>query len=394
MISITHKENCCGCTACASVCSHKAIRMEPDGLGFLYPVVDSALCTDCGLCEKVCAFHPSYDKSLNLSHPDIYAVRHRNAEEVATSRSGAMFIALSDYVLANRGIVYGAAFADHFRVVHKRASDVSGRNEFKGSKYVQSDLHGIFGQVAADLREGRTVLFSGTPCQTAGLRSFLRNRRISMELLYLCDVVCHGVPAPYIWRDYIAYLEQKAGQKIVKADFRDKSRLGWGAHKESFCYADGTYQIGDIYTHIFYKHIILRSSCGKCPYTNFTRPSDITIGDFWGSERLDSELNKDDKGLSLVLVNTQKGREWLDLVETEINRFPAVREQCLQPNLQHPSQLHPHTERFTQEYREKGFLYVMKKYGNIGWRYRMERFYRDGKDYLKKGAKFILMRKR
>ena len=232
MIQITDKSKCCGCTACASICPHDAISMQPDTLGFLYPVVDKSKCTDCGLCEKVCAFNEHYDTSLNLPQPDAYAARHKDIREVETSRSGAAFIAISDYILEHGGVVYGAGYADHFRVVHKRATTKEERDEFKGSKYVQSDLTGVFRMVKKDLRDGKVVLFSGTPCQTSGLASYIGNKL--RERLYLVDIVCHGVPGPFVWRDYIAYLEKKQGAEICWVNFRDKQLFGWRAHRETF----------------------------------------------------------------------------------------------------------------------------------------------------------------
>ena len=209
MIKITNLADCCGCTACASICTHDAITMKPDKLGFLYPEVDESKCTDCGLCEKVCAFHDNYDKSMNLPLPDAYAARHKDMREVETSRSGAAFIAISDYIIENGGVVYGAGYTDHFRVVHKRAVTKEERNEFKGSKYVQSDLNNVFRKVKDDLKNGKVVMFSGTPCQTAGLNSYVGKKL--RENLFLVDIVCHGVPAPFLWRDYISYLEKKHG---------------------------------------------------------------------------------------------------------------------------------------------------------------------------------------
>lgn len=237
MIRIEHPEDCCGCTACASICPHNAISMKPDTLGFLYPEVDMEKCVDCGLCEKVCAFNDNYDTSLNLSQPDVYAARHKDMQEIETSRSGAAFIALSDWVIEHGGVVYGAGYTDHFRVVHKRAVSKEERNEFKGSKYVQSDLTGVFRQVKADLKAGLLVMFSGTPCQTAGLNSYIGKKL--RENLYLVDIVCHGVPGPFIWRDYLAYLEHKYGDKICWVNFRDKQLYGWTAHHESFKFVNG-----------------------------------------------------------------------------------------------------------------------------------------------------------
>ena len=211
--------------------------MEPDALGFLYPQVHTDLCVDCGQCESVCAFNDHYDTSLNLPRPLVYGARHKDMSQVETSRSGAAFIAISDHILEQGGVVYGAGYKDHFRVCHKRATTKEERDEFKGSKYVQSDLTGIFRQVKRDLKAGLLVLFSGTPCQTAGLNAFIGKRL--RERLILVDIVCHGVPGPYVWRDYLAYLEKKQGAPIVWVNFRDKQRFGWKAHKESFKFLNG-----------------------------------------------------------------------------------------------------------------------------------------------------------
>ncbi len=367
MIQITDKSQCCGCTACASICAHDAITMQPDAMGFLYPVVDTDKCVDCGLCEKVCAFNDHYDTSLNLPQPDAYAARHKDMEEVETSRSGAAFIAISDYVLENGGVVYGAGYTDHFRVVHKRAVTREERDEFKGSKYVQSDMNTVFRQVKKDLKDGLTVLFSGTPCQTAGLNSYIGKKL--REHLILVDIVCHGVPGPYLWRDYIAYLEKKQGDKICWVNFRDKQEYGWTAHKETFKFVNGGGKMS--FTYLFYQHIMFRHSCGNCHYCNTKRPSDITIADFWGWEKTDPNINKDDKGVSLILVNTEKGREIFDAVKDRMTVIPAKLEDCLQPNLQHPSVIHPKRMKFEQDYQCKGFEYVMKKYGDMGWRHKV-----------------------
>ena len=175
--------------------------------------------------------------------------------------AGAVFIALSDWILAQGGTVYGAGYADHFRVVHKRAATPKERDEFKGSKYVQSDPGNVFAQVRADLEQGRHVLFSGTPCQTAGLRSVLDLQHAPTEKLWLVDLVCHGVPAPYVWRDYLAYVEHRQGEQALAVDFRDKSRLGWSAHEESFLFPKGK-AIRRTYTDLFNKDIMFRLSCG------------------------------------------------------------------------------------------------------------------------------------
>lgn len=375
MIQVTDKSKCCGCTACASICPHKAIKMIPDGMGFLYPVVDDEKCTDCGLCEKVCAFHPDYDKDNIFVVPDVYAVRHRDMVEVETSRSGAVFIALSDWILGQGGIIYGAGYEDHFRVVHKRATNKNERNEFKGSKYVQSDLRDTFIQIKEDLKQGYKVMFSGTPCQTSGLLSYLKLLRQDTTELYVVDLVCHGVPAPYVWRDYLKYIEKKHHAEVTSVNFRDKSRLGWAAHKESFKLGN-KYVCASTYSDLFGKCIMFRHSCGVCHFANLKRPSDLTIADFWGWEKVDQHINADDKGVSLLLVNTEKGRNLFSEIVNRIHYLKTDTKHCMQPNLEYPSQISPLRAAFEQDFISRGFVYCARKYGDIGLRYRIFCFLR------------------
>lgn len=359
MINVQNKtkSECCGCTACAAICSHEAISMIPDDMGFKYPVVDTGKCTNCGLCIKICAFNRNYKKTDNFSKPKSFGARHRNAEELMTSRSGGVFVALYDWVLKQGGVVYGAGFSGHFRVIHKRASTKEQCREFKGSKYVQSDLDGIFLSVRKDLEQGLIVLFSGTPCQTAGLQSYIGKR--FEEKLFLVDIICHGVPSPYIWEDYLSYLEEKENKKITAVNFRDKKRFGWTSHKESFLF-NNTYTY--TYTYIFYKHIMFRQSCSECPYCNLNRPSDLTLGDFWGWEKTDPLFNLDDKGCSLVLCNTPKGLNLFEAVRAALDVRPAKLEDCMQTHLSKPSSKHPLRIKFEEEYVKLGFEYVLKKY--------------------------------
>ena len=387
MIQIANPQKCCGCTACASICARDAIKMQPDALGFLYPVVDNQKCIDCGLCEKVCSFSGSYNKSLNLDQPIAYAVRHKVMNEVETSRSGAAFIALSDWILRCGGTVYGVGYTDHFRVVHKRATTKEERDEFKGSKYVQSDLNTVFRQIKEDLINGRVVLFSGTPCQTSGLSSYVGKQL--REKLFLVDIVCHGVPAPNIWRDYLDYIEKKEGKKITSVNFRDKNRFGWAAHKESFCFGN-TYTYTYTYTYAFYKHITFRHSCGVCYFANLQRPSDVTIADFWGWENTDETFNADDKGCSLIFCNTEKGNDWFESVKGDLNYISAKLEDCLQPNLKSPSAIHPKRMDFERDYVKRGFVYAMKQHSLMGLNYYFHVYYIQSVSLIKKTIKYIL----
>lgn len=380
MIQITHKEDCCGCTACASVCSHNAITMVPDAMGFLYPKVDTEKCTECGLCEKVCSFNSNYDRSQNLNEPHIYAARHKDIKEVETSRSGAAFIAISDYILNQGGVVYGAGYTDHFRVVHKRAVNKKQRDEFKGSKYVQSDLRGIFSQVKEDLKNGLTVLFSGTPCQTSGLASFI-GKRLRNNLI-LVDIVCHGVPSPYIWRDYLQYIEKKYRQEVIKVDFRDKTNVGWSGHIQSFILKDGSKIENFTYTFLFQKDIMLRPSCQKCHFANFQRPSDFTLADYWGWERLSKDFNKDNKGCSLLLINTEKGLEYFDKIQNQLYYIKTNKDLSIQPNLYKPTEFDCSWENFASLYQHKGFYKAVCRYGNIGTNYLIKRIIRKLKKLI------------
>lgn len=361
---IRNKYNCCGCTACASICKHHAIEMTPDDLGFLYPQVDYDKCVNCGLCESVCSFNDNYDKSLNLETPLAFAARHKNVDEIMKSRSGAVFAAISDFVLEEGGVVYGAGFKDHFQVSHSRATTKTERDEFRGSKYVQSNLSGILSMVKEDLQNGLLVLFSGTPCQTSGVNAFVGHSL--RENLILLDIVCHGVPSPYIWRDYLDYIEKKQGAKLSYVNFRDKELYGWKAHKETFGFENEKGR--KCFNSLFYNHVMFRHSCEKCPFANFTRPSDITLGDYWGWERIDTSFAEDDKGCSLILINTRRGKILFEKIKDDIDFLPTTLEKCSQPNLLYPTKVHPHRDCFEKAYVKYGFQRTMVKYGYLGWR--------------------------
>ena len=360
-----HKDDCCGCTLCSYVCPKKAITMKPDIMGFLYPEVDDSICIHCGLCAKFCVFNAEYKTDENLPAPITFGGKHKNADEVAKSQSGAAFVVLSDYILSQGGVVYGVGYREHFRVAHKRATSQEERDEFRGSKYVQSDMSGVFGSVKADLDDGKIVMFTGTPCQTAAVSSCFA-KHLQRQNLYLMDIVCHGVPGPYMWRDYLDFLEKRQGQKLTKVNFRDKSYKGWHAHIESFTFAK-TKTYTKTYTYLFYTHINLRYSCGNCPYTNLRRTSDITVADFWGVETSKANhLGADNKGCSLFIVNTEKGKSWFHHVEDTLDFERVEPSEIMQPQLCHPAILNKRRDQFEKDYAKHGFEYVRRKYGNVG----------------------------
>ena len=377
MIRVTDKSRCSGCSACYSACPHGAISMRPDALGFKYPVVDGIKCTDCGLCDKVCAFGRPFPE---LKQPVAKAARNIDEGSLMKSRSGAVFPALAEYVISAGGVVYGAAMDADFRVVHKRAATIQEADAFRGSKYSQSDMGDVFEAVKADLKEGLMVLFSGTPCQVHGLRSCvpenLRGR------LVLVDIVCHGVPSPYVWRDYLKYQEESSGGKISEVCFRDKNIYGWNSHKETYR-IDGKLITDTSFTHLFAKDIMLRPSCNVCPYADVKRVSDITLGDFWGWQKAVPGFNDDNRGVSLVLISTAKGNDIFGQCGAELEIRDVRLCDCMQPNLQCPSKAHKDTEAFAADYESKGLLYVMKRYGDKGWRYRVYSTYMNIKTTIK-----------
>lgn len=356
MILFDSKNDCCGCTACMSVCPKNAITMQADSEGFSYPQIDSNLCVDCGACKRVCAFQNGYEKNHSKS---AYAVKHKDTPTRMQSRSGGVFVALSDYILNKGGSVYGAAFADDLSVCHIRATDAQGRDRMKGSKYVQSDVGDCFAKVKADLADGKYVMFSGTACQVAGLKRFLKNCDTSK--LYTCDLVCHGVPSPLIWGEYLLHCEKKFGGKVTKADFRDKS-IGWNTHKESVVINDTKHILRE-YTYLFYEDEIERPSCYHCRYSNLDRPADFTLADFWGIDKVVKDFN-DNKGVSLLLVNNDRAEKLFASVKDDIDFAECDIEKSIRsnPNLSRPSPLPESRQKFWDYYYKKGFEKTLKKY--------------------------------
>lgn len=352
--------NCCGCSACEWVCPHKAIRMVSDSLGFSLPSVNTEDCINCGLCESVCPFFSNNNKHNNDGFPITYAARNKEIHEIETSRSGGVFTALSTYIIDIGGVVYGAAFSNKSVVTHQKAENYIELSKFKGSKYTQSDIKGIISDLQNELSSGRPVLFSGTPCQTSAIRNLMSRKYTN---LYLVDVICHGVVSPKVWSDYIQYIEKKERKKVVKADFRDKSIFGWdGLHRESFIFDNN---IKHTYPVTFYQSFLIRESCSSCPYSSIKRATDLTLGDLWGWEKICSDLNKDKKGISLVLVNSQKGAKLLDNIAKDLHLKEISLDKCMQPNLINPTPRDKFAEEFKDDYVSKGFDYVLKKYYTV-----------------------------
>lgn len=360
MIRIEDPSKCSGCTACESVCPHNALTMKPDILGFLYPEVDFAKCIDCKLCEKVCSFEKPLDRTHE--YPISYLAKHNDEQEVRKSKSGAAFVCLSDIILSEGGFIYGAKLNDEHLVEHGRATNQNERDKFRGSKYIQSDLRGIFKQIREDLKRGKKVLFSGTPCQVAGLKSFIGEKLSSN--LYLIDILCHGVASPNIWQDHINNVEKRKRKKVIQCIPRNPA-FGWYNNVDTLIFEDGTKFNSDYFTgYIYHKWITQRWSCQVCPFTSLNRVSDITLGDAWGANKVAPDFDVNNLGASLMLINSKKGKELFEKGKYLMKYMPVDITKMMQPVLKHPTSLHLQRKLFEEKYEEKGYKYVKFKYLN------------------------------
>lgn len=359
-------KECCGCTACANICPHSAIVMTKDNEGFKYPEIDSSKCIECGFCAKVCSFQNGYDVFEKLNIPDVYAAKHISEKIRSTSTSGGAFTAISDFALDNSGVIYGAKFDNKFNVVHGRAQNSKERDLFKGSKYVQSDLSNIFKDIVRDLKSEKLVLFVGTPCQCGGLRSYLRQKKLNQSNLILIDFVCHGVPSPLIWKEHINFNQKKVGKRIKSYQHRSKVN-GWHTHTELITYENGKSDckstMSQSFKQIVHKNYILRPSCYNCIYTNLKRCSDITIADFWGIQNHMPDFD-DNKGISLMLINTEKGKMIFEKIKDNLDVRESNTNDCIQPQLEHPTIIPDERDNFWLEYFKHGYKYILKKYAN------------------------------
>lgn len=296
---------------------------------------------------------------MNWIQPKVYAVQHKDESIRAVSRSGGIFTALSDLVLENVGAVYGCVLDKDLTAVHIRAVNRENRNQMRGSKYVQSKLGDTYKSVKNDLLAGRMVLFSGTSCQIAGLQQYLGKE---YENLLCVDIVCHGTPSPKVWKEYLKWQETKTGETVITVNFRNKKDYGWRDHVETLELSNGNSVSSKVYTKIFYGHTALRPCCYECPYKAIMHPGDITIADYWGIEKAAPEFD-DNKGVSLVLINNDKGMLTFENIKKRIRWKETRIEDSMQPPLKFPFPQPECRERFWKDFKAKDFGYIAKKYG-------------------------------
>lgn len=360
-VSIKDKHDCFGCSACRAICPTNAIQMTKDEEGFFYPEINTEKCVNCEQCVRVC---PMKNRCENEFPLNIFAARNKNMQVRMRSSSGGVFSELAQYVEQKNGVVYGAAFDENKNVVHERATGNQWRH-FCESKYVQSDMRDSYRSVRDDLKSGRFVLFSGTPCQVDGLKSFLTLAKVPQDNLLTIDIVCHGTPSPAIWQDWLKWKAKE--QAIREVHFRDKKEVGWHHSTLTLISGDGKEiakepQSKGVFWKLFFNHIILKPACGNCPYASFKRVGDFTLGDYWGIEKHYPQMD-DDKGTSLLMVNTQKAKEvWMN-IQSQFDFCDVKISECEQPNLKSPSKHSPQRSVFWQQYKKHGFEYASKYIG-------------------------------
>lgn len=355
-------EKCTGCGACVQRCPKRCISWTQREFGFRYPQIDKDACVNCGLCEKVC---PT-DKALEVPvEQKVYAAVHKDTEVLAKSTSGGAFTAIADAIFAQGGIVYGAAMLDDMQVKHIRTT---GKDDFEGlrsSKYLQSDTGTTYQMVEQDLKQGKFVLYSGTPCQIDGLKNFFGK---DYETLYTVDIVCHGVGSQAYFDKYMDFARERYG-KIKALRFRSKEYAGWSCGgvvvvvDSSDCLKKIPYRDFDNYYYSYFlSGDIYRKSCYSCKYANTNRVGDFTLGDYWGVEALNLPLQTEN-GCSLLLVNNQHAMQLLDEIES-LDRVETTVEQAAHCNkqLNAPSKLMDSRQNRIGEYESMSGQQIQKEY--------------------------------
>ena len=345
--------HCKGCGACVEICPQKAVMLKVGQDGFSYPYINEKLCNHCGKCSRIC---PDSALAPVREEKQIYGCKCRNEDIRSRSTSGGIFYLLAEQIILRGGCVYGAILNQENEVHHVCAQSIEQVLPMQGAKYVESKLGNCYAQIREQLSEG-PVLFTGTPCQVAGLKALAGDH----PNLYTVDIVCHGVASPKVFSKYMRWLEKKG----TVSGFRFRSKAtGW--HTSSVSYVQGGTEhlerMGqNPYTKLYFRGLISRNSCHSCQYTSFHRCSDMTIGDYWGIEKVNPEFD-DNRGTSLVILHSRKGQEMFEQIRENVAWFSASQEQCLQPQLQWPAPKNENRDRLMQDLDRLDFETIFKKY--------------------------------
>lgn len=330
MIQITDKGKCTGCFACLNACPKDCIQMKSDTEGFSYPIVDKSICIRCSRCQQACPV-------LNIKHvlpiiPEAYACRNLDETVRQLSSSGGMFYSLAVSIICQGGVVFGAHLDERFEVVHSYAEDEEKLKTFRGSKYVQSNLGISYRNAEKFLKQGRTVYFSGTPCQIAGLKVYLGRE---YENLIYQDLICHGSASPLVWKKYLSWITERESAAVKEINFRSKTN-GWTNFTLDIKFDNDRvlreHHNQNLYMRLFLRDVILRPSCYACCFKGWPRQSDLTLADLWGIEQVSNEIKDDDKGVTLLFTNTEKGLQLLNKVQNQVHIEAIDAEKALQYN--------------------------------------------------------------
>ena len=345
MIKITDKHTCCGCEACVQACPKHCISLRQDAEGFSYPDVDEQACSGCGVCERTCPMLSPYE---SRTPERVLAAVNPDDEIREQSSSGGIFTMLAEGIINRGGVVFGVRFDEHWQPVFDHTDNVEGLAAFRGSKYVQARVGNAFVETKEFLKAGREVMFSGTPCQVAALRHFLRH---DYEHLLCVDFICHGVPSPKVWGRYLDEVTQNAVHAISDVQFRNK-REGWKRFnfdltydREGQRYRISTWHQQNHFMRVFLNEVILRPSCHDCKARGGRSGSDLTIADFWGIGKLNPQMD-DDKGTSLVLVHSEKGAQHFAACHTSLWETHYEDILCLNPAIERSPIEHPKRAQF------------------------------------------------
>lgn len=354
-------DDCCGCGACVSVCPKKCISLQLNAKGFYNPVM-SEECVKCSKCVKACQIL----NRVNSDDPkSCYACKSESDDIRMRSSSGGLFYEICRAfreMYGDESIFCGAVFDEKLDVIHA-LRDFKDIEALMGSKYVQSRMGDSYFQIGEKLKLGKHVLFSGTGCQCGGLINYLTCTGISSDNLMIVDIICHGVPSLRIWHDYLEELEKRAGKRIVSFQFRNKN-VAWRGINPVIRFEDGTKMENDEFVNSFrrlYGNLSLNEVCHKCSYAAMKRCGDMTIGDYWGVEKYMPEMD-DNKGVSLCLINSEKGIRLLDAMSRRIHCSSLRADQAMQPQLRGATERNVRHTFFWRDYEKKGYTYVAQKY--------------------------------
>ena len=369
---LTNDDKCFGCGLCSKICPKNAISLNYNQIGFLVPTIDNSKCVNCSICYNYCPINMNINTSFNHK---VFVGYTKDDEVRFKSSSGGIFFEISKNIIEKSGIVFGAAYnKENMEIRHISAITINELKMMQGSKYVQSNILDVFSYFSDD--DHSIKLFSGTPCQVAAIKQFIRYRNIDCANIFFVDILCHGCPSPIIFKDYIQYIEKKYKCSLDNHEFRCK-RQGWHKHLEQNKFTNGKLDFksydSQLMKKMFYSGNTLRESCFHCKFASTERVSDLTIGDFRGIEKTRPELD-DNKGISFMYVNSNKGYELLEMIKNSCNIWDSSFEEIKQPNFFSPTKKPKDIDDFRKDYSEKGFLYTAKKWYGLSIVNRIKEF--------------------